>query len=204
LQLQTQAPDYESLIDILSMAGQDEHLIMFIEGLMYRQIAVDRDNDAAANALQQSSQMWQNLYQCLQSGMVFVKRRPSAPSFKLATRAGTSMAMTSGHGHRASISRKSSLTNKLLKRRSIDLQTLARRSSWSMGISADDMMTSRRPSIDASDDANVSGASSRRGSVADGQHGRGVAADNLESSSIEHQSQQHRLQRRRGSVSLPS
>jgi hypothetical protein len=83
LQLQVQAPDYESLLDILDAAGQDERLVLFIEGLMLRQSAMDDNTDASANALKQSSQLWQSLYVSLQSGVVFVKRRPSAPSFKL-------------------------------------------------------------------------------------------------------------------------
>ena len=78
--MQTQAPNYESLIEILSEAGQDERLILLTEGLMHRQIAVD-GNEASTSALQQSSLMWQNLYQSLQSGVVFVKRRQSVPNF---------------------------------------------------------------------------------------------------------------------------
>ena len=83
MQLQVQAPDYESLLDILDAAGQDERLVLFIEGLMLRQSAMDDNTDASANALKQSSQLWQSLYVSLQSGVVFVKRRPSSPSFKL-------------------------------------------------------------------------------------------------------------------------
>jgi hypothetical protein len=200
LQLQTQAPNYESLLEILSEAGQDERLVMFIEGLMYRQISIDGDSDASAKALQQSSQIWQNLYQCLQSGVVFVKKRHSVPNFKLPAHSGASAPKNS----RTSVSRSNSVVHKLHKPRSmIDLHKLARRSSWSMSIDAEDM-NSRRSSAEAFDEGHMFATSSRRGSIADGQFRRGVldtSGGNPESSSVDTNSQQQRLQRRRGSIS---
>ncbi len=86
MQLQVQAPDYESLLDVLDAAGQDQRLVTFVEGLMYRQIAMDESSGVSAQALHHSSMLWQSLYQSLQSGVVFVRRRPSAPPFKLPRR----------------------------------------------------------------------------------------------------------------------
>lgn len=192
VQFQTQAPNYESLLEILSEAGQDERLITFVEGLMYRQIAMDGDMDVSANALQQSSQMWQSLYQSLQSGVVFVKRRHSAPNFKLPTNSGTT---TPKNSFRASISRRKSL-----------IQKLTRRSNLSQGIGIEESMTSRRSSTFTMDDGNMSTESSRRGSI-DGKYADGGArfeAGEKMNGSFSNPSQLQRLQRRRGSISSPS
>jgi hypothetical protein len=86
VQLQVQAPDYESLLDVLDAAGQEQRLVTFVEGLMCRQIALDESIGVSAQALHRSSMLWQSLYQSLQSGVVFVRRRPSAPPFKLPRR----------------------------------------------------------------------------------------------------------------------
>ena len=185
VQLQTQAPNYESLLEILSEAGQDQRLITFVEGLMYRQIAMDGDMDVSANALQQSSQMWQSLYQSLQSGVVFVKRRHSAPNFKLPTNSGT----TTPKNRRNSL-----------------VQKLARRSSFSQGIGIEESMKSRRSSTFTMDDGNMSTESSRRGSI-DGKYADGGArfeAGEKMNGSFSNPSQLQRLQRRRGSISSPS
>ncbi len=175
---------------------------MFIEGLMFRQIAMDGEVDASASALHQSSHLWQNLYQCLQSGVVFVKRRHSAPNFKLPTNSGTSTPKNT----RPSFSRKNSLIHKLqTSRPMIDLHKLARRSSWSMGIGTEDIMTSRRSSVEALDERSIFAVSSRRGSIADGQYGGPgtvvASGENQEKSTINILSQHQRLQRRRGSIS---
>ncbi len=200
VQLQTQAPNYESLLEILSEAGQDQRLITFVEGLMSRQIAMDGDLDASANALQQSSQMWQSLYQSLQSGVVFVKRRHSVPNFKLPTNSGTT---TPKNSFRASFSRKNSVVH---KRSVIDLHKLARRSSLSHGIGIEESMTSRRSSMETMDDGNMFAESSRRGSI-DGKYadgGAGFDAGEKKNGSLSNPSQLQRLQRRRGSISSPS
>ena len=175
VQFQTQAPNYESLLEILSEAGQDERLITFVEGLMYRQIAMDGDMDVSANALQQSSQMWQSLYQSLQSGVVFVKRRHSAPNFKLPTNSGTT---TPKNSFRASISRRKSLIQKLTRRSS----------TFTMDDGNMSTESSRRGSID--------------GKYADG--GARFEAGEKMNGSFSNPSQLQRLQRRRGSISSPS
>jgi hypothetical protein len=204
--LQIQAPDYESLLDILSAAGQDDRLVLFIEGLMFRQIAMDGDRDSCANALLQSSQMWQSLYQSLQCGVIFVKRRASFPSFKLPPRPQSPKERRGSH--------KNSVAQLLRGgRSSIDLNNLGRHSSWSMGMSlgvplgAEGFAAKSRRSSVVGVGLGSSAGSSRRGSTAIGGDERavaafGTAAQDNQASSSPITAAPH-LQRRRSIVEVP-
>jgi hypothetical protein len=203
--LQIQAPDYESLLDILSAAGQDDRLVLFIEGLMFRQIAMDGDRDSCANALLQSSQLWQSLYQSLQCGVMFVKRRASFPSFKLPPRLQSPKERRGTH--------KNSVAQLLRgSRSSIDMNNRGHRSSWSMGmdlgvLGAEGLAAKSRRSSVVGVGLGSSAGSSRRGSAAIGGDERvvaafGTAAQDNHASSSPITAAPH-LQRRRSTVQVP-
>jgi hypothetical protein len=185
------------LLDILEAAGQDQRLVLFIEGLMFRQMAMDGNADLTANALTQSSLLWQSLYLSLQSGVMFVKRRAGAPPFKLPPREATSRSKS------PLSSKRNSLTNLLRGRHSsVDMNAFVRTSGQSMGFGTGALSAfSRRSSI-----AN-GGGSSRRSSVAGGGHisagGGEEAAGKLAGSLSNAPDQQKKnLQRRRSFVDL--
>lgn len=172
--------------------------MLFIEGLMFRQMAMDGNTDRTANALTQSSLLWQSLYLSLQSGVMFVKRRACAPPFKLPPREATSRSKS------PLSSKRNSLSNLLRGRHtSVDMNAFVRTSGQSVGFGTGALLAfSRRSSI-----AN-GGGSSRRGSVAGGGHSiagevgeeaSGKLAGSL-SNAPDHQKKN--LQRRRSFVDL--
>ena len=171
---------------------------------MFRQIAMDGDRDSCANALLQSSQMWQSLYHSLQCGVIFVKRRASFPSFKLPPRPQSPKERRGSH--------KNSVAQLLRgKRSSVDLNNLGRHSSWSMGMSlavplGAEGLKSRRSSV-VGVGLDSSAGSSRRGSAAIGVDERavaafGTAAQDNQASSSPITAAPH-LQRRRSIVEVP-
>jgi hypothetical protein len=127
MQMQIQLPDYESLISVLSAAGQDQRLLSLVEGLMQRQIEMDGESAESNKALQHSSQMWQSLYQALQYGVMFVERRRSVPDFKMQSQVHSNSKSFVGH-QRKSLSqiqnifrsKLSSIDSNLLHRHSIE------------------------------------------------------------------------------------
>jgi hypothetical protein len=130
------------LLDVLDAAGQDQRLVVFVEGLMYRQIAMDESSGVSAQALQRSSMLWQSLYQSLQSGVVFVRRRPSAPPFKLQRRQDA--------GTRSPLSSRRNSTSTMLRaqRSSFPILNFTRRSSLAMELGIESPSArSRRSSL---------------------------------------------------------